>query len=314
MSFSYTTIAVVRPNLDPDLGIPFSRPDGQPRVEMEFNGGDTEVEPGETVTLTMYPVTGEPRVYPNAVYEGFAADGSIIVVPNDEVSGFPDITASIYLTNNFPEDRQLPEINTTDPFVCFAAGTMIATPAGDVAVETLRPGDVLRTADGGTARVRWLGHQTRSTLFAPAERICPVRIAAGALAPDVPAADLTVTADHGIVFDEAIVHAGALVNGTTITRVPKADLPERVTFYHIETEGHAVVVANGCPAETFIDNVARSVFDNHAEFEAAFGAEAAGIEPLGLPRAKGARQVPQAIRARIAARVAELAADMAEAV
>ena len=86
-----------------------------------------------------------------------------------------------------------------------------------------------------------------------------------------------------------------------------AELGERFTVYHIETENHEIVLAEGVPAETFIDNVTRERFDNYAEFEALYGAAPAPMEELPLPRAKSARQVPRAIRERIAAAAALLA-------
>ncbi|TBX27775.1 hypothetical protein TK43_09175, partial [Roseovarius sp. JS7-11] len=57
------------------------------------------------------------------------------------------------------------------------------------------------------------------------------------------------------------------------------------------------------PAETFIDNVSRRVFDNYSEFDALYG-EVPEMEELPYPRAMSARQVPTAIRARLAGKAA----------
>ena len=65
-------------------------------------------------------------------------------------------------------------------------------------------------------------------------------------------------------------------------------------------ENHEVVLAEGAPAETFIDNVSRRLFDNYAEYEALYGDETPIVE-LDQPRAMSARQVPRAIRERLAA-------------
>ncbi|WP_306046281.1 Hint domain-containing protein [Nioella sp. MMSF_3534] len=179
----------------------------------------------------------------------------------------------------------------TDAFLtCFAAGSQISTPEGERAIETLRIGDLIETANGAVP-VKWIGRQTVSTRFGPAERLMPVRFAAGALGPNVPHTDLTVTADHGMLVEGVICHAGALVNGVTITRVPLAEMGESYTVYHIETEEHEIILANGAPAETFIDNVSRRVFDNYAEFEALYG-DVPEMEELPYPRAMSARQVP----------------------
>jgi Hint domain len=65
---------------------------------------------------------------------------------------------------------------------CFMPGTLIRTPAGDVAVELLEIGDQVLTVDGRSVPVRWIGRQTVSTIFANKDRVLPIRIRAGALA------------------------------------------------------------------------------------------------------------------------------------
>jgi hypothetical protein len=101
-----------------------------------------------------------------------------------------------------------------------------------------------------------------------------------------------------MLVDGIICHAGALENGTTITRVPLSEMGETYTVYHIETDAHEIILANGAPAETFIDNVSRRAFDNFAEFDALYGDEPE-MEELPYPRAMSARQVPGWIRSRL---------------
>jgi len=158
------------------------------------------------------------------------------------------------------------------------------------------------TADGRAAPVRWLGRQTVSTRFADPLRVLPIRIAAGALGENLPVRDLLVSADHALLVDGVLAQAGALVNGTTIRR--EAGVPEVFTYWHVELHDHSLVLAEGVPAETFIDNVARLAFDNWDEHEAA-GSEAP-IAEMALPRAKSHRQVSQATRRRPAERAALL--------
>ncbi|WP_420394907.1 Hint domain-containing protein [Nioella sp.] len=190
--------------------------------------------------------------------------------------------------------------NTVQPLsvFCFHAGTQISTPTGEVEVENLTIGDPVLTAEGHVVPIKWIGRQTVSTRFGPAERLMPVRFAAGSLGDGLPQFDLTVTADHGMLVDGVICNAGALVNGTTITRVPLAEMGESYTVYHIETEAHEIILANGARAETFIDNVSRRVFDNYAEFEALYG-DVPEMEELPYPRAMSARQVPNRIKAQL---------------
>ncbi|MDG3040302.1 Hint domain-containing protein [Roseicyclus marinus] len=180
---------------------------------------------------------------------------------------------------------------------CFAPGTGIATPAGEVPVEHLRIGDTILTADGRAVPVRWIGRQTLSKLFA-GDRARPVLIRAGALGQGLPHRDLIVTADHGMILDGFVINAGALVNGTTITRVPLSDLPARVTYYHVETASHDVILAQGAAAETFVDYAGRAAFDNHADYLARYG-HASPIPEMTRPRITTARHIPAALRARL---------------
>ena len=80
-------------------------------------------------------------------------------------------------------------------------------------------------------------------------------------------------------------------------------MPEVFTYYHIELADHELILAEGTPAETFIDNIDRMAFDNWEEHESLVGTSTDMVE-MSIPRAKSARQVPAAIRARISARAA----------
>ena len=210
-------------------------------------------------------------------------------------------------------------IDSSSFTVCFFPGTMIASPSGERKVEELAAGDSvvigysstilsnwfsrnwekfrLRFGFARTVPVKWIGRQTVSTLFGPAERLMPVRISAGSLG-GMPHSDLTVTADHAILVDGVLCEAAALVNGTSITRVPLTEFGESYTVYHIETEAHEVILANGTPTETFIDNISRRAFDNFAEFERLHG-DKTEMKELPYPRASNARHLPARIKARL---------------
>ena len=187
---------------------------------------------------------------------------------------------------------------TPQDLTCFAPGTLIATPDGATRVEALRIGDQIRTADGRAVPVTWIGRRTVLKGFA-GERARPVRVTAGALGDGLPHRDLVLTADHALILDGLAINAGALVNGTTITLDPLATLPERITHYHVETADHDVILANGAPAESYIDYLGRRTFDNHAEYAALYGQDRFIPEML-LPRIGTARLVPPGLRQRLA--------------
>ncbi len=134
--------------------------------------------------------------------------------------------------------------------VCFAAGTRIATPDGAVAVEDLAEGDLVRTVSGAVQPVRWVGrrHFDCSRHPQPAQ-VMPVAIAADAFGPGLPASTLTLSPEHAVFVDGVLVPVRSLVNGTTIRQA----LAEAITYYHIELPRHDVVLAEGLPAETYLD-------------------------------------------------------------
>ncbi|GAW35837.1 hypothetical protein RA2_02905 [Roseovarius sp. A-2] len=212
------------------------------------------------------------------------------------------VTASIEMTqeeyDEFLEDPSAFLSGQDFTMVCFAAGTRIATPDGECAVEALEIGDMVLTAAGTTVPVKWMGRQTVHKVFTPKERFVPVRVKAGALGNNLPHTDLLVTADHALIIDELAINAGALVNGTTIVFERVEDLPQKVTYYHIETEDHNVVLANGAAAETYVDYIERRGFDNYAEYVDLYGEERTIIE-MARPRISSARLLPPSICARL---------------
>ena len=261
---------------------------------LTWNGA--ELTPGEAFTIT-----GSGGESVNATYSGLTSLGDPAFT--FQVGG---VTLDGILSDNvYPPGTDAGPISDTD-FICFLAGTRIATPDGERPVETLAIGDLILTVDGRTVPVKWMGRQTVSMRFGMFEARRPVSIAAGALGKDLPVRDLRVTPGHALLIDGVLVHAGALVNGTSIRRLTSAELGERFIVYHIETENHEMVLAEGAPAETFIDNVPRQCLDNYSEFEALYGAAPEPMQELPQPRARSARQVPYAIRERIAAAAAVL--------
>ena len=160
-------------------------------------------------------------------------------------------------------------------FNCFATGTTILTPDGERAIETLGPGDRVVTHDGRSTPVIWVARQTVVNPRGVELGRKPVRIDAGALGPDLPNRPLTVTADHALLFGDMLVNAGALAeDGTPIRFLPLAEMPTRFVWWHVELENHEVVLANGgVPAESFIDYVGRSGFDNYDEYLEIAGAD-----------------------------------------
>jgi T5SS/PEP-CTERM-associated repeat protein len=199
-----------------------------------------------------------------------------------------------------------------DQAPCFAAGTRIATDRGEVAVEDLRVGDLVRTVLGGgviarseatrqspsncaavrgllrfarndngahdsgehdsampavpespcamplrdepigdaLAPIIWVGRREIDCAQHPKPRtVWPVRVSAGAFGPGQPHTDLLLSPDHAVYVGEVLIPVKHLINGSTIAQVPM----DSVVYHHIELPQHDVLLAQGLPAESFLD-------------------------------------------------------------
>ncbi|MDF0594717.1 Hint domain-containing protein [Psychromarinibacter halotolerans] len=257
----------------------------------DFDPGDDQFSYTETLSSRLDGID-----YVDFTFLGTTSYGGREYPVIQEVSGDLLVLGVNLPEASYPDVASL-NLDTSDFPVCFAAGTGIATPNGERAVETLEIGDLILTEDGRVVPVRWIGRQTMHKLFA-GDRMAPVRVRAGALGDGLPHSDLVLTPDHALTLDGLAITAGALVNGATITLDPLDALPETVTYYHVETDAHDVILANGAAAETFVDAVTRRRFDNHAEYAALYGEDRV-IEEMPLPRVASARLVPAGLRARL---------------
>jgi len=187
--------------------------------------------------------------------------------------------------------------------ICFAKGTHILAQSEEVLVEVLATASTLQSQLGVLAKCRWIGYQRRTPEFAQFQDYLPVKISAGALDDNLPLRDLYLSPDHAVLVDGHLVHAKALVNGKTIVQM--TDWAGDIEYYHIETEAHEIIYAEGVPCETFIDNVSREQFDNYAEYQALYP-NTRMMKELPLPRVKFKRQLPTMIKQRLESRITEL--------
>jgi len=175
---------------------------------------------------------------------------------------------------------------------CFVAGTHIDTPKGQKNVEDLRTGDQILTIDGQVVLIEQMGKQTVYPTFQHPAKINPICIRKGALGHGLPHADLYVSIDHGIEIDQVIYTAGALINGTTIFQTARWPHDDHC-YYHIACARHALILANGVAAETFVDYAGWSgLFDISDRQDP--------IAELPLPRVSDRRKITPALRAHLA--------------
>jgi Hint domain len=145
---------------------------------------------------------------------------------------------------------------TWDYVICYVRGTHILTPDGERPVEDLVPGDLVMTRDNGPQPIRWIGCST-----APAQgKLAPIRFAKGALGKGLPHRDLLVSRQHRMLLRSAVVERmfatpEVLVPAVKLLGLIGADLVEfdgPVDYFHILTERHEIIFAEGAPSETLL--------------------------------------------------------------
>lgn len=198
------------------------------------------------------------------------ANGDIFLRPNASyVADWSGITGvrSITVTQATPfaQNTVLNSVISFAPNIfeieipCFTLGTLIATPAGLRAVDSLRVGDLVQTADHGAQVVRWINQRRiGAAALALLPQLRPIRIKAGALGEGCPQADLVVSPQHRMLVRSKVAlrmfDAGeVLVAAKHLLGLPGIAVAEdlaEVTYVHFLCDQHEVVFANGAPTES----------------------------------------------------------------
>lgn len=221
----------------------------------EING--IPVTAGDTVTLN----TGQTIT--------LLADGTLEVTPTS-AEGVTNFTYELSSSTG----QSTIGMVTLDTVPCFVAGTGILTPKGEVAVESLQPGDLVETRDDGPQPIRWIG---RRQMRAGGE-MAPIWIRAGAFGCH---RTLMVSPLHRILVEnayaelffgeaEVLIAARDLVDGVDV-KICEGGVVE---YVHLLFDRHQVLCSNGLPSESFLPGPQTT----HC-FEAQTVAEIASIFP-----------------------------------
>ncbi|OAN75556.1 hypothetical protein A8B78_16215 [Jannaschia sp. EhC01] len=190
--------------------------------------------------------------------------GSLKVVFDDAIdpTGTPGESGTvIFYTDDTQTEESgrltFKEIENVIP--CFTPGTMIATPRGEVPVETLREGDKVITRDNGIQEIRWTGNRTLNrTELAEGENLKPILIKAGSLGRNLPERDMLVSPQHRVLItgetpqlyfeeSEVLVAAKHLVGKQGVSVMDTM----RTTYIHFMFDRHEVVLSDGAWTESF---------------------------------------------------------------
>jgi hypothetical protein len=222
-----------------------------------------------------------------------------VISPADLAGNPPEVLAQFDMVGVYqPQDFQLTGDPTTETLAlttlaapaCLAAGTRLATPEGEVAVEALVAGDRVLCHGGRATEVIWVGRRRVDCARHPEpQSVWPVRVAADAFGPGMPAAPVFLSPDHAVFMDGAFVPVGWLVNGGSIRQEQVAS----IWYFHVELARHDAMLAQGLPVESYLDT------GNRRNFANAGGAVTPHPVFAAAPLADGAKVA--ALRARLAA-------------
>ena len=195
--------------------------------------------------------TADPTLQANlyqAFFQAWQQDGNGSLVGAYLWNWEPNGSADPFTVQGLPA-QQVVKAGFT---ACYAAGTRILTASGEVAVEALRIGQRVCTAEGEMKPISWIGHRTI------VGEVWPVRVRAHAFGPGQPHRDLWLSQDHAVLVDGVLIPIRYLVNGATVCQERR----DWVTYFHVELAMHDGLLAEGLPAESYLDTGNRAAFAN----------------------------------------------------
>ena len=217
-------------------------------------GTSSALDEGITALETSAFTTGATATTQNVWFTPDTTGTYYVDVSDPATIGGYSVSA-VAVSNDFPDNTTTTGVVT----LCFARGTQIATPAGEVSVERLTAGDSVCTFDGRVEPIVWIG--IGRVIVTPGRRspATPVIVRKGALGPNTPNRDLRVTKGHSLYLDGVLIPVEFLVNHRSIAW---DDRVKEIEVYHLELPRHAVLIADGAPAESYRDDGNRWLFQN----------------------------------------------------
>ncbi|MCP1203322.1 Hint domain-containing protein [Acetobacter oryzoeni] len=238
----------------------------------------------KSITASYSAVTNTTTIGPGVSVGGIVNVGRVMVLNGDpfDLKNTGTDHGFGYFTKKFTQDDGKGGIIT-----CFLTGSMIRTTTGEVAVEDVRIGDEVIAFDWRNNAdivrpVVWVG-KARATVrpeLHDDEAGWPVRILKDAIADGVPYKDMLITAEHCLFFKDCFVPVRMLVNGMSIFYDKSITSYD---YYHIETEQHSIITADGMLTESYLDTGNRSSFRQEGKVATLRGAVKSWADDAGAP-------------------------------
>ena len=222
-------------------------PNGTTTLDVLDNDSST---PGSTLTIThingQAVNSGTTITLPTGQTVQLLADGTFEITGDGDNE---DFNFTYTVTDGTNTDTGMV---TATSVPCFVAGTMITTPDGEQAVETLKPGDLVITQDDGPQPLRWIG--TRNV--AATGDFAPIGIRANTFGTH---GEVLVSPLHRVLVrdtlaellfgePEVLIAAKDLINDASVTRREGG----QVTYVHLLFDRHQVITSEGLQTESFL--------------------------------------------------------------
>lgn len=209
---------------------------------------------------------------------GATFTNSVVVAETQTINGGDTATVvidsqsntqvSVFIEEETSRDAEVNHTNETVGIIafengaipCFTRGTLIETPAGKSAVESLKAGSSILTPEGPRRLLRAYSRRIARAELVANPRLFPVRILAGALGLGLPERDLLVSPQHRMVVNTPIVARmfdapEVLIAAIKLTALPGVYVEydvEAVEYIHLLFDSHAIVYAEGAASESLL--------------------------------------------------------------
>jgi len=210
-----------------------------------------DIDPSKKIVGTT--VTLQASALGNAFISYSSPDTSIVEINGSSATFLSAGTCTITASSSsglysYGSAEQSVTVTDDGGAPCFTAGTMIRVPSGEVAVETLRRGDLVVTASGLVVPIKAaLLTRVAKTTAATA----PYFIPAGTYGSTQPR-DLVLSPTHAIQIRKSVWMPPFFAAKST-KAIKQIGLGESIEYYHLECPVYLRdnLIANGCVVESF---------------------------------------------------------------
>lgn len=229
--------------------------------------GSSDVPDQDVTASTVTGINVSDTVDSRYTYTVTGSDGSsgnIYFLATNSTANYGSLIVSDFpldpsVTYTFGTFNRVGAVDYDDLVPCFAYGTSITTPEGDVPIQELTVGQEVLTLDREFQKIRWIGSRKLDAIDLELKpKLRPIRIKKGALGSGLPLRDLLVSPQHRVFVCSPIAKRMFDTNAVLIPANKLVELDgievehecDEVEYFHILFDQHEIVFSNGAPTES----------------------------------------------------------------